>query len=118
MITEKTYKALKVLESTNPIRTMTANSFAILLWGGDEDKKYLFTAVSNGGHGGAAGKKAWLCAGSLLGRLAKKGFVRWQPRIQGVCSAGYTITQAGRKEIEEYERINGEGKGKGAGVTA
>ena len=104
MITEKTYKALKVLEKTNTLKTMTANSFAILLWGMDESKSYLFTAVSNGGNGACSGKKAWLCAGSFLGRLAKKGLVHWQPRIQGACSAGYAITQAGRDAIAEYER--------------
>ena len=118
MVTEKTYKALKVLESTNPIKTMAANTFAVLMWGGDEDKKYLFTAVSNSGNGAAAGKKAWLCAGSYLGKLEKKKLVRWQPRVLGACCAGYTITQAGRNEIREYERTHGEGQGEGVGTPA
>lgn len=109
MITEKTYKALKVLEKTTHKYPMPANGFAIALWGDDEDKKYLFTAVSNGGHGGAAGKKAWLCAGSLLGKLAKKGLVKWISRAFSGTYTGYMITTTGKQAIEEYEKSHGEG---------
>ena len=107
MITEKTYKALKVLENTTFSRPMPANSFALALWGEDEEKLYLFEAVSNSGNGAAAGKKAWLCAGSLLGRMAKKGFVKWYSRSFSGTHTGYCITNIGKQAIEEYEKNRG-----------
>jgi len=108
MITEKTYKALKVLESTSVIDVMTATTFAIKYWGNDEDKRYLFTAVTNNGNGACAGKKGWLCAGSLLGKLEKKKLVRWECRRDG-SHRGYFLTNIGRQAVEEYERSHGEG---------
>lgn len=102
MITYKTYKALKCLEQTQPNRPLTANWFAHKLWGDDESKQYLFTAVSNSGNGACSGKKAWLCAGSLLSKLAKQGLTRWQPRPH----KGYYITSKGRESIKEYELQN------------
>lgn len=108
MITEKTYKALKVLENTSFSNPMTANSFALILWGEDEDKRYLFTAVSNGGNGACAGKKAWLCAGSMLGRMAKKGLVKWYSRTLSGTNTGYCITNMGKRSVEEYEKYHKE----------
>lgn len=108
MITEKTYKALKVLEKTSVMNFMTANWFAVKFWGEDEDKRYMFTAMTNGGNGACAGKKAWLCAGSFLGKLAKKKLVRWESKKDG-SSKGYYLTNTGRQAIEEYERSHGEG---------
>ena len=103
MITEKTYKALKVLQSLHSSRPMTANEFAFALWGKDEEKGYLFTAVTNGGNGACAGKKAWLCAGSLLGKLAKKGLTRWECKRDGT-NRGYSLTSRGIEAIKEYEK--------------
>lgn len=71
-MTLKTYKALKILHN-NPF--ITASRFASLYYVGKE-YEYLFTAISNQGNGACAGKKAWLCAGSFLGRLYKEGVVR------------------------------------------
>lgn len=104
MITPKTYKALKVLENTSPLSPMAANFFACRLWGKDEDKKHLFLAVTNIGNGACSGKKAWLCAGSLLGKLAKRGLVKWVPRIKGYCPDGYCLTNIGREELLQYEK--------------
>ena len=104
MITEKTYKALKVLLPTKDFAVvMSANNFAQRLWGNDPEKQYLFTAVTNGGNGACAGKKAWLCAGSYLSKLAKKRFVRYTTRHEGYHGSGYQITKQGLEAIKEYE---------------
>lgn len=70
-ITPKTRKALEILRD-NP--GLTANRFAAKYFT-DPEHEYLFTAVSNQGEGACSGKKAWLSAGSLLGRLRKQGLV-------------------------------------------
>ena len=72
MLTQKQIKALQILEQYPG--GLTARQFAQLYFT-DKEHEYLFTAVSNQGNGACAGKKAWLCAGSLLGKLAKKGLV-------------------------------------------
>ncbi len=74
-LTPKQRKALLILRD-NP--GLTANGFAALYFDTPETE-YLHTAVSNQGEGACAGKKAWLCAGSLLHRLCKAGLVRMQP---------------------------------------
>lgn len=102
-ITDKTYKALSILSSALWDRPMSAKEFAKRLWGDDQDKQYLFEAHSNTGNGACAGKKAWLCAGSLLGRLRKKGLVRWSSLV--ICS-GYVLTDKGKQAIKEYEQNN------------
>jgi hypothetical protein len=105
MITEKTYKALKILAPTiNFSVVMSAFTFANKFWGDDPEKQYLFTAVSNNGHGASASKKAWLCAGSYLSKLAKKGLVKWNPSVKGYHGTGYAITHEGLKAMKEYEQ--------------
>lgn len=71
MLTVKQYKALRVLRE-NP--DITAMRFAVLYYT-EPSQQYLFTAVSNCSNGAAAGVKAKLCAGSLLGKLKKQGLV-------------------------------------------
>lgn len=102
MITYKTYKALKCLEHTKVDIPMSAHLFAHRYWGEDENKRYLFTAVTNSGNGATSGKKAWLCAGSLLSKLAKRGLVMWLCRPYH----GYTITSKGLDAIREYEQLD------------
>ena len=71
MLTDKQAKAIRILRD-NPY--ISANRFAMLYF--DSPKhEYLFTAVSNQGNGACAGKKAWLCAGSVLGKLKKELYV-------------------------------------------
>lgn len=102
-MTNRTYKALKVLESASWNRPMSAKEFAKRLWGNDPDKEYLFNAHTNCGNGACAGKKAWLCAGSLLGRLRKKGLVS---RSSLVIWSGYVLNDKGKQAIKEYEQNN------------
>lgn len=71
----KTRKALEILRD-HP--GLSANRFATEYFDAPQHN-YLFTAVSNQGEGACAGKKAWLCAGSILGKLRKQGLVTPDP---------------------------------------
>ena len=97
MLTDKQYKALKVL-SEHP--GLTARSFAVRYYDGP-DHEYLFTAVSNQGNGACAGKKAWLCAGSLLGMLKKAGFVR--KVLSRSHPVVFFLTDRGENAVLDYE---------------
>ena len=94
MIKERTYEALKIIRDNRRIYPMR---FAQLFW---KDNRSLFTKMSNSGNGAVAGKAAWLCAGSFVAKLKKRGFV-W---VDCVFGTEYIITQEGNKAIEEYER--------------
>lgn len=98
MITSVTYRALKELEAKDGAvrRGATAMDVALAVWGDDPGKRHLFTAVSPQGNGACAGKKAWLCAGSMMGKLVKRGYAYKGER-------GYHLTQAGRWAIGAYE---------------
>ncbi len=95
-----TLRALRILASLpDPFDGISANQFAVRYYTGT-DKEYLLSAVSNQGEGACSGKKAWLCAGSFLAKLEKKGLVHWRPRAAG--AAHYCITAAGRQYIKEH----------------
>jgi len=69
-------RALGILAGCpDPHLGMSANQFAFKYYAGTKNE-YLLSAVSNQGEGSCTGKKAWLCAGSLLSRMAKDGLVR------------------------------------------
>ena len=51
--------------------------------------------TSNQGHGATRGKAAWLCGGSITGKLAKRGLL-WKTYGPTTCE----ITSAGRKALE------------------
>ena len=98
MITATQYKALKAVSNGTHQRGVSAKALAVALWGADPRKEYLFTAVSNQGEGAASGKKAWLCAGSLAGKLCKAGLMMHDRDY-----AGYHLTMLGEKTMKEYE---------------
>lgn len=98
MLTPKQAKALDILRN-NP--GCTANTF-VALYFTDPSQESLFTAVSNQGNGACAGKKAWLCAGSLLGKLAKKGLVR---RDYGSGTGKFYLTSKGENKLASHQDI-------------
>ena len=106
MIAEKTYKALKALENGTYSHGINARAVAVSLWADDAEHKYLFSACSKQGNGACRGKKAWLCAGSIIGKLRKRNLVHYDSQ----CTA-YYLTQAGRNAIAEYELQNNIGNG-------
>lgn len=91
----KTAKALQII-ATEP--GIGAKKFALLYFT-EPKHEYLFTAVSQQGNGACAGKKAWLCAGSLLGRLRKSGYIRmtFYPNR-------YYITEKGKQFLDTKEQ--------------
>lgn len=93
MITPKTAKALKILKEYPNI---SANTFAQFYFQGTPHE-ILFSACFNQGNGACCGKKVWLCAGSLLGRLAKKGLVF--RNIDKYGSIRFRLTCEGEKEL-------------------
>lgn len=101
MITAKTYKALKAVEKGTFSRGINAKAVAATLWEDDAEHNYLFSACSNQGYGACRGKKAWLCAGSIMGKLRKKGLVKYDCQC-----TGYYLAQAGRSAIAEYQLQN------------
>lgn len=70
-----TPKRRKSLEILNAHPGITARAFGDFYFDQPEHE-YLFTASSKQGNGACRGKKLWLCAGSLLGRLIQAGLVR------------------------------------------
>lgn len=88
-------RALEILRR-NP--SITANRFAMLFYT-DTKSEYLLEAVSNQGNGACAGKKAWLCAGSYLAKLIKKGLVtKRHPRNEG--PARFELTSKGQSSLD------------------
>lgn len=71
-LTPKQRKALQILKDHPNI---TARAFGNFYFD-QPDHEYLYDACSNQGYGACRGKKLWLCAGSLLGRLIQKDWVR------------------------------------------
>ena len=99
MITRNEHKALQILRQCGS-EGITASGFAVRYFT-EPKHEYLFTAVSNQGNGACAGKKAWLCAGSYLGRLAKKGLVRkCIPRDRG--ADRFIITSKGENALVNH----------------
>lgn len=99
MLTDIQYKALSAISKGTYHRGVNAKALALALWGDNPKYGYLFTAASNHGNGATCGKKAWLCAGSLAGRLRKSGFVQHDRDFTGYCLTGF-----GEKALREYEK--------------
>ncbi len=99
-LTSATKRALDVLVSIpDPLMGCTANTFAAQYYRGTKHE-YLLSAVSNQGEGACAGKKAWLCAGSYLSRLAKTGLV--MKRFTRSGKSLYAITEKGQRLLRLF----------------
>ena len=104
-MSEKEYKILKAIERGTYDRGINAKAIAWALWGDDVEHEYLFSACSKQGNGACRGKKAWLCAGSLVGKLRKKGLVDYDRHC-----TGYVLRSAGRTFIADYESMTNNDK--------
>lgn len=103
IVCQKTYEALKVLENTSKEKPMLASQFANRLWGDDKSKQYLFSEVENIG---SFGKKAWIMAGAVLGKLSRQGFVRgcpWADKTNGKSLTGYYLSEKGLMAVQNFE---------------
>lgn len=99
MLTEIQYKALLAISKGTYHHGVNAKALAWTLWGDNPKYEYLFTAASTQGNGATRGKKAWLCAGSLAGKLSKSGFVQHDRDF-----TGYHLTEYGEKALREYQK--------------
>lgn len=88
-------KALTILSNTSRTNTISARMFAEKMWG--DTQTNMFTSSKNQGNGACRGKAAWLCAGSYLGKLIKKGWVIALDEITG--KYGFCITKEGTEAL-------------------
>ncbi len=88
-ITENQKKALIFLQHTGFDKPMAAREFALKMW----PKSNMHTTSKNQGNGATRGKAAWLCGGSYLAKLQKKGLV--SNRSYSKTHYGYFITAEG-----------------------
>ena len=95
-LTKAQEKALDILKDTSRFgKHFSASGFASLMW----PDSTMHTKVSNTGNGATKGKGAWLCAGSYLNKLKKKGYVD--------CCGEYLnrwfITEVGKSELKNTQ---------------
>lgn len=69
-LTEAQHKALNILKVTDYDKGMYCRKFAQLMW----PDSAMHRTSKNTGNGACCGKAAWLCAGSYLAKLRKKGW--------------------------------------------
>lgn len=86
-ITEKQYSLLKLLVNGTYFNGVCAKWLSWKLWGNNPETEHLSYT-----------RKGWLCAGSLVGRLRKAGYVTYDKYF-----TGYYLTQKGKNVIKEYE---------------
>jgi len=98
-MTNTQYKALKFLENTSYMKPMTSARIAELLW----PDSSMHTSSKNTGNGACRGKAAWLCGGSYMGKLKKKGWVK-----DGHNFRGYFISREGKEALTKEEMQNHE----------
>ncbi len=98
-ITPRTIEALQILRDKKP---KSASGFARLFWPGYN----MHVKGSNAGtHGSRRGNGAWLCAGSYLAKLERRGLVRKQYDPTSIDLFGIaSLTNAGEDALREFER--------------
>ena len=87
MITDNTYKLLKLLENGTYLEGICAKWLSWSLWGGNLETEHMSYT-----------RKGWLQVGSQMGKLRKRGFVTYDKNF-----TGYYLTNKGKKAIKEYE---------------
>ena len=88
MISDKTYKILKLLEKGTYLNGICAKWISWKLWGGNPETEHMSYT-----------RRGWLQVGSQIGKLRKKGLVNYDKEF-----TGYYLTREGVKAIEEYEK--------------
>ncbi len=90
-------QALRILKETNIDKPMSSAQFGLLFW----PDHIMHLQVTNTGNGACSGKKGWLCAGSYLAKLRKKGLTNnWTYTANG----RYYITSKGKEKLKELEK--------------
>lgn len=98
-LSNRCIQALEILSEYTYNEPISAMGFADKFWK-DSDTN-MFTSSKNTGNGACRGKAAWLCAGSYLAKLRKKGLV--------TCTTwtnGYLLSFDGKKILNEIKNQN------------
>jgi len=93
-------RCLEALEIIRKHPSLGAKRFAELFWVDSN----MHRKVSNQGHGATAGKAAWLCAGSYIGKLKNRGLVkdvRWDKYGNIIYHSSYELTQEGLEVLNQ-----------------
>ena len=93
-LTNKELRALKIVSECPSKIGIMPKDFGAEYFSTPEHK-HLLTSVSNIGHGAAAGVKAWRLSGCILGKLARKDYVR---KLWG----HYHLTEKGIIAIKQH----------------
>ena len=88
MLTPNAYNILKLLEKGTYYEGICAKWISWKLWGGNPETEHLSYT-----------RKGWLCVGSYIGKLRKKGLVDYDKHF-----TGYYLTNEGKKTVKEYEQ--------------
>lgn len=92
-MSKRMIEALKIINDNQGMYGLTANQFAQIFWPYKKHSR-LWDAVTNtGGYGACAGKKLWLCGGSYLGKLKKKGLIYERESFK------WKLSEKGRQEL-------------------
>lgn len=94
-ITKAQEKALNILKGTSYLDGLSATEFAQQMWKGSK----MHTSSKNTGNGACIGKAAWLCGGSYLAKLKKKGWVATCGDHLNI----FYITMQGKKALFGHE---------------
>ncbi len=97
-LTNAQLKALKILSATSYSNPISAAGFAEKMW----PDSNMHTSSKNQGHGATTGKAAWLCGGSYLAKLKKKGWIY----ICGDYLNRFYISQKGKEAIKAGKPLN------------
>lgn len=92
-LTTPQLKALIIMKNTSWEKTFSAAGFAKQMWVDSN----MHTTSKNTGHGACTGKAAWLCGGSYLQKLRKKGWIC----VTGEYLNEFYISLEGRKILKE-----------------
>lgn len=92
-MTETQFKALTILKDTTWGKGYSAAGFAEKMWPDSNMHK----SSKNTGNGSCRGKAAWLCGGSYLAKLRKKGWIA----VYGEFLNRFYLSFDGRKALEE-----------------
>jgi hypothetical protein len=90
-VTDTMIKALKIVRDHKDLR---ATSFALTMW----PESPMHNKVSNTGNGACKGKASWLCGGSYLKKLEKKGLIRCR-----IMDDKYTLTEIGKEILNKNQ---------------
>lgn len=84
-LSDRQIEALIILNSKE---SMSATEFGLLFWPNHPTHE----KITNNSYGAQCGKGGWLMAGSYLGKLRKRGLVRYAYSFEPLSGNGFVLT--------------------------